>query len=205
MGDNIGLAQAGKDPIFDLRKTMRSNSLYSSDFECRYTDPEELGDIKESSFSVFSQNIRSMANKFDDLQVYLSRTRKFQFSVVALQEIWSVGRDFDLPGYQVVEYHSRDKGQPLLNPNCGGGVGMYIREGFSYEVLEFENSFVEGVYESQWLKVSLPDKSSRIIGNVYRPNSAHRGNLSQALDIHSSILCKIKSNKQHKKSSIQYK
>ena len=99
MGDHIGLAQAGRDPIFDLRKTMRSKSLYSSDFECRYSDPEELGHMKEQTFSVFSQNIRSLANKFDDLQIFLARAEKFSFTVVALQEIWSIGRDFDLPGY----------------------------------------------------------------------------------------------------------
>ena len=107
MGDYIGLAQAGKDPIYDLRKTMGSKSLYSADFECRYIEPEELGHLNESCFSVFSQNIRSLANKFDDLQVYLTRAGQFSFTVVALQEIWSVGRDFDLPGYQVLEYNTR--------------------------------------------------------------------------------------------------
>ena len=64
---------------------------------------------------------------------------------------------------------------------------MFIKIGFSYEVLDVENCFVEGVYESQWVKITLPDKSSRIIGNIYRPNSAPRGNLSRAIEIHSSI------------------
>ena len=80
---------------------------------------------------------------------------------------------------------------------------MFIQNGFAYEVLDLKNSFVEGVYESQWLKITLPDSSSRIIGNVYRPNSAPRGNLSQALEIHSSIINSIKSSKYHKKCIIQ--
>ena len=202
MADYIGLAKAGKDPIYDLRKTMRSKSLYCSDFECRYTEPEELGDVSKSSFSVFSQNIRSLTNKFDDLQVYLSRAGEFQFTVVALQEIWSVGRDFDLPGYQVLEYNTRDKGQLLRNANCGGGVGLFIKSGLNYELLSFRGEYLEGVYESIWALVTLNDKSKRIIGNIYRPNSAPEGNLSKATEMHIKIIDQIKADKRLKDTKI---
>ena len=150
------------------------------------------------SFSVFSQNIRSLANKFDDLQVYLTRAGQFSFTVVALQEIWSVGRDFDLPGYQVLEFNTRDKGHLVRNRNCGGGVGLFIKSGLNYELLSFRDEYLEGVYESIWALVTLNDNSRRIIGNIYRPNTAPKGNLSRATEIHLNIIDQIKTDKRLK-------
>ena len=41
------------------------------------------------------------------------------------------------------------------NPNCGGGVGFFVHKKFEYEVLEEESIFVEGVYESLWIKIEV--------------------------------------------------
>ena len=178
--------------------------MYSPDFECKYTDLASLSNLSVAgTFSIFSLNVRSLTGKFDELLLYFAQSHPFSFDILAFQEVWSVNSDLKIDGYQQLEFRTRDKHLPKRNPNCGGGVGMYIKNGFSYEELDFKNSFVEGVYESQWLKITLPDKSSRIIGNIYRPNTAPRGNLSQAIEIHSSIISSIKSNKQHKKCSIQ--
>ena len=99
MDDFIGLAKAGTEPQFDLVKTLSGTSLYSTDFECKYTDPESLLQVRGDYFSVFSQNVRSLGNKIDDLQIYLNRA-DLDFSVVALQEIWSINRGYELHGYQ---------------------------------------------------------------------------------------------------------
>ena len=87
-----------------------------------------------------------------------------------LQEVWSVGRDYSLPGYHSLEYNTRDKNK-TLNSNCGGGVGMYISNSLDYEILQFKNQFVEGVYESIWAKVHLGHGKTKILGCVYRPNT----------------------------------
>ena len=52
--------------------------------------------------------------------------------------------------------------ESVKRPNCGGGVGLFVKSGLSYEILEVTNSFVEGVYESIWTLLTLPDKSKRI-------------------------------------------
>ena len=199
MGEFIGLVKAGTDPEYDLIKTLSGKSLYSADFECNYTDPENLYQTRGDNFSVFSQNVRSLGNKIDDLQLYLNRASNFDFSVVALQEIWSINREYELHGYQPLEFVTRDMNQIIKKPNCGGGVGMFVRSGLSYEVLELTNSFVEGVYESIWTLLTLPDKSKRIVGNIYRPNTAPRGDLVKAIDIHISILDQIKHDKRLRK------
>ena len=192
------------DSQYNLVKILGSTSMYSPEFECKYTDLDSLSCLPENgTFSVFSLNVRSLTRKFDELLLYLAQSSPFSFTVLAFQEVWSVNSDLKIEGYQRLEFSTRDQLQNRRNPNCGGGVGLFVKNGFAYELLDLENSFVEGVYESQWLKITLPDKTSRIIGNIYRPNSAPRGNLQQALDIHSSIISRIKSSKQHKKCAIQ--
>ena len=48
--------------------------------------------------------------------------------------------------------------------------------------------YVPHVYESIWVKVKVKSGPDKIIGNVYRPNSAPKADLAQALEIHNQIL-----------------
>ena len=56
--------------------------------------------------------------------------------------------------------------------------------------------FEPHVYESIWVKIKIKNGTDKIIGNVYRPNSAPLAN-QQAIEIHQSIFEKIVSNKNH--------
>ena len=67
-----------------------------------------------------------------------------------------------------------------------------------YELLSFRGEYLEGVYESIWALVTLDDKSKRIIGNIYRPNSAPKANLSKAIEIHIKIIDQIKADRRLK-------
>jgi hypothetical protein len=63
------------------------------------------------------------------------------FSVIALQEIWSINKMYELTGYSNLVYNTRDMGiEP--NPNCGGGVGFFVKSNFEYEVLEEESVYL---------------------------------------------------------------
>ena len=64
-----------------------------------------------------------------------------------------------------------------------------------------KDEFVEGVYESIWVHLKLANGQSKILGNVYRPNTA-RGDLNRAISIHKSILKDIKSTKKFHNSEI---
>ena len=124
------------------------------------------------------------------------------FSVIALQEVWSISKMYDLTGYSSLVYKTRDMNTDP-NPNCGGGVGFFVHNSFKYEILEEESVFLPGVYESLWIKVQVDKGNFKIIGNIYRPNSAPKANLNTAIATHTSIISKIRSNKAHSKCSIE--
>ena len=93
--------------------------------------------------------------------------------------------------------------QPTPNPNCGGGVDMFIQNKFSYEVLSLDSSVIPGVYESMWVQIEVSKGNHKIIGNVYRPNSAPWADLGRAISNHKLIIDSIKANKIHKNCEIQ--
>ena len=118
------------------------------------------------------------------------------------QEVWSIFKTFELTGYSNIIYKTRDMNKER-NPNCGGGVGFFVSNKFEFEVLEEESIFVDGVYESLWVKVEVAKNNFKIIGNIYRPNTAPKASIKQAVEIHSSILSKITKNKEYSKCSIE--
>ena len=95
--------------------------------------------------------------------------------------------------------------EPLPNPNCGGGVGFFIDSKFSYEILNVESSFIPGVYESIWAKIGVSKGKYKIIGNVYRPNSAPLADLARAISTHQNIIQSLKTSKIHRNCNISWK
>ena len=120
-----------------------------------------------------------------------------------MQEVWSISREFKIPSYHRLEFCTRDMNQPIPNPNCGGGVGLFVHSKFSYEVLNIPSSFISGVYESIWAKIEISKGKYKIIGVVYRPNSAPLADLARAITTHQNIIQNLKSNKSHKNCDIQ--
>ena len=154
----------------DLTTILDTKSVFDETFECQYHDIEDMfGQIK-GKFTVLSQNVRSLGGKFDSIKEYIGRQKETKITCIALQEIWSIGRSYDLPGYHPLEYNSRDKNK-ALNSNCGGGVGLFISNFVDYEILEFKDGFVDGVYESIWAKLTIGNGRSKILGTIYRPNT----------------------------------
>ena len=119
---------------------------------------------------MLSFNIRSMHGKYEEFRDFLLDLNH-QFSIIALQEVWSVSREYPIQGYQAIEHVTRDMHMPNPNRNCGGGVGLYISEQLTYTVLDLPNSFVPGFFESIWVQIKINKNEQHIIGNIYRPNS----------------------------------
>ena len=185
----------------ELETTFQTKDMLDDDFECHYLDVDAVhGMAVDNNFMVLSQNIRSLGGKFDQFSEYIGSFKSSKVTAIALQEVWSVGRIYDLPGYHQLQYNTRDKGK-TLNSNCGGGVGIYICESLDFEILQFENQFVEGVYESIWVKLNFGQKKTKIVGSVYRPNSA-KSNLNRAISIHESILQGLKTDKVYKHADL---
>ena len=128
--NDISLGQIENDKNYDFRsKYDEENELYTNNIEkCRYYKVSELKGsfVKHNQgFSIYSHNIRSINGHWDDILDNINTTQPLKFSILAFQEIWSVQRTYEIPGYNKLEYFTRDKdGAP--NPNCGGGVGIFV-------------------------------------------------------------------------------
>ena len=178
--------------------------IYNDDHYCEYVEIDKIAELTTTDyFSSYSHNVQSLACHFDDLLDILDQAKPHKFSVIALQEIWSITREFSIPSYHGLECCTRDMDKPMPNPNCGGGVGLFIDSKFSCEILEVESSFTPGVYESIWAKIQIGKGKYKIIGNVYRPNTAPLANLALAIATHNRIIEKLKANKDHKNCESQ--
>ena len=118
MEDNISFEhiQSNLDKRFDFKSSYSKdeNSLYCTiGHTCKYFDTDEfsrkISDIDNNSFSVLSQNIRSLPGKWNEFETYLSSIMndKFTFSIIALQELWFVPHKFDLIGYSPLQFTVR--------------------------------------------------------------------------------------------------
>ena len=127
---DIGLGQIEDDKDFDFKmKYDEDKEIYTDDLHsCNYFEISELKNTfskNNNSFSSYSHNIRSINGHWDDILDIIDSAKPIKFSVLAFQEVWSVTKNYEIPGYSKFEYNTRDKNGPL-NPNCGGGVGIFI-------------------------------------------------------------------------------
>ena len=148
MSNNCGGDSANLATVLDTK------SIFDDDFNCQYEDIDSMYENSEGKFTVLAQNVRSLGGKFDLLREYLGRQKGAHITCLALQEVWSIARNYELPGYHPFEYNTRDKNK-TLNSNCGGGVGFFISNSLDYEVIQFKDEFVEGVYESIWVQLKV--------------------------------------------------
>ena len=148
------MGQVENDEQLNFRNVFDDeNELYNDNHYCEYVEISQISKLtKTEYFSSFSHNVRSLPGHFDGLIDLLDEAKPHTFSVIALQEVWSISRDFHIPNYQKLEFCTRDMNAPLPNPNCGGGVGLFVHSKFSYEILNVQSSFIPGVYKSIWVK-----------------------------------------------------
>ena len=192
-----------KNILSDTTEDNENIDIFKS-HTCEYFEPQEIQKLHvKESFSIYSHNVRSLSGHFDNFRDLLYTMLPVNFSYIGLQEIWSINKQYDLPGYTKLEYKSRDM-NTVPNPNCGGGVGFYLSNQYpDYEILEEESIFIPGLYESIWVKIKISQGKFKIIGNVYRPNTVPRANLKIAISTHSNVISSILSNKKHKNCSIE--
>ena len=83
---------------------------------CNYFEMSEFN-TKFSSikakFSIYSHNVRSLNGHWDNSLDIINSAQPIKFSVIALQEIWSVQKHYALEGYGKFEYVTQDKNGPL--------------------------------------------------------------------------------------------
>ena len=87
-----------------------------------------------------------------------------------------------------------------MNPNAGGGVGLWVDKNFEYEPIKDLSIFEPHIFESQFIKLKTSKNKFIIIGNIYRPNTAPKADLQRFNDILENILDKISSDPDLKKA-----
>ena len=205
---DINLGQIENDKTYDFKSKYDEDEevFVDNSHSCEYFEMDEFKNKFTKNincFSIYSHNIRSINGHWDDFLDILNSAQPFKYSVIGLQEVWSVNKNYEIPGYGKFEFITRDMNK-TPNPNCGGGVGLFIDKKYkNYEILTEESVFEPNVYESIWVKIKMKSGHDKIIGNVYRPNSAPKANLEKALQIHNQIIDNILRNKNHAKCEIQ--
>jgi len=154
-------------------------SVSSKYFDFEAFERFSIDSMKDSSFSLFHCNIRSLSKHFDEFSNLLA-SLKNQFSVIGISETKlnpnSLG-NIDLPDYNFLRNDSSTQ---------AGGAGLYIHNSLSFIPRSDLNITFEEC-ENIWIEILLPKKQKNIVlGLVYRhPNSsadAFRDELNNTLN-----------------------
>lgn len=118
----------------------------------RYTTHNELA---QKNMLLFSMNVNSLNNKTDQL-ADLFRRIGYPY-IICFQECKH--GSLSLPNYHQMIKKDRQVRE-------GGGVAMLVHKSCKYKILE--SPFIEGLFETQCVEVSIGNENIRIY-NVYRP------------------------------------
>ena len=176
----------------------------NSGLRCKYYEIEEFQSKVENiseNFSVLSLNVQSLRGKwseFKDLTDELN-TGSFKFSVIGIQEIWSLPPHFstNLPGYKPLISNLRAQTDGRSS-NLGGGVGFWVNEHFPFTSLPEISIFEEKIFESIFIRVNTGKNEFKIIGNIYRAPGCNINEFNIKLD---NLLQDINNHPVYKKAS----
>ena len=159
-----------------------------------YTEKSFLDRFANSNrFSLLNWNICGLAAKWESVNEFISEinSKTFTFDIIAFQEIFQLHEPeiFQLPGYQKLFFRCRG------NNARGGGVGIFVRDGWKVTRLDNLSIFFERVIETQFIEVELRPGHSIIIASIYRPNThatlTDTEQLDEFLETFSNILSEL--------------
>lgn len=165
--------------LFILNNNKKLDLLFNSDerfsahrsdvFSSQYYDESELFNQIDSANNItaLSSNIQSLPSKFDALLSFLSAaaSKKCSFDIIALQEIWQL-KDPSLFQIQDYIYFGNER------KKCkGGGVGFFIKQKLGAKKLKSASIFIENIFESLVVEVTVNMSKKIVLANIYRPNN----------------------------------
>ncbi len=132
------------------------------DFESFTSDPTIV-----NSPVYINLNVQSLNSKHANLNEYVSEliAKGLNIEIIALQEIWTIDHPqlLNIEGFHPLIYKQRAGMR-------GGGVGFYIKNSISFEIIEDCSPFENKLLESITLLLSLSNKSKIYVTSVYRSN-----------------------------------
>jgi len=156
----------------DNNEVLNNVSPYDNvDSNCIYIDEidyiREFKDKKNQTF--MSLNIQSLPSKFNELEELIQSftSNNCEPDFICLQVTWRIVDPslYALDNYEL-EIKSRSRNVQ------GGGVGIYIKKGINYKILNEISTFIDKVIETLFIEV-FDGNRKYIVGSVYRPNSNH--------------------------------
>jgi len=176
----------------------------NSGLRCKYYEIEEFQTKVENiseNFSVLSLNVQSLRGKWSEFKDLTDELNigPFKFSVIGIQEIWSLPPHFstDLTGYKPLlsKLRSQPEGR---STNLGGGVGFWVDEHLPFTLLPDISVFEEKIFESIFIRVNTGKNEFKIIGNIYRAPGNNIADFNLKLD---KVLRDINNHPVYKKAS----
>lgn len=169
---NLG-STGGASPPPDLFAIMDNSELSSGlQGSCEYlsiADASALIQEDHASFCAIGLNCRGLNAHWDEFCDFTSKleNRGRKLDIIALSEVFTIKSSHvpALQGYHGLRYSTRPG-----TAGGRGGVGMFIREEYVYEIRQDLSIFIPNVFESLFVEVRRENKRL-IVGVIYRPNS----------------------------------
>ena len=112
-------------------------------------------------------NVQSLNSKHANLNDLICELllKGINIEIIALQEIWNIDHPelLDIVGFHPIIFKQRVGMR-------GGGVGFYIKNNISYEIIDDCSPFQNKIIESITLLLSFNNKSKMYVTSVYRSN-----------------------------------
>ncbi len=138
----------------------------------------------DSKYKVLHINIQSLPAKFDGLKNILAdlECNHIEIDFILMCETFlsdMTSQHYDLPGYRLICKNRQNKSR--------GGVAMYVKQKYNYQLREDLSIFKEGIFESVFIEINTKGEKC-IVGEIYRvPNT----NLSDSLNYYDTIVEKL--------------
>ena len=132
-------------------------------------------ELKKNSLSLICINMRSLANKFTELEMRVTSTKNRATFIICTETWLDPEKDYmlELDGYKSLCLHRNRQ---------GGGIKIYFLDYIGAIIID-ELSSIRASHESLFLKMNIPGFGNLIVGGIYRPpSSSIRGFLSEFND-----------------------
>jgi hypothetical protein len=147
------------DPYFGVKLSSNFNNIESLAALC----------AKQKSAVYLSLNVQSLLSKHEQLSLEIAELecKNVTIDAIALQETWDVKYTDLVPlkGFNPLIFKRR-------RDMRGGGVGFYIRNGISAEIIENLSPFENKIIEALTIRLTYPDSKIAYLTSIYRSNGA---------------------------------
>ena len=179
METNINLDRLERENDFDfsylyehfVSDSEQTESTISN--KCSYYVPSDFRNAISAhgeNFSVFSLNCRSLPAHWHEIKDLIAcmSSSEFSFDIIGFSEIFrpKSGIAYSLEGYHELLTNIREE-----TDDGRGGVGIFIKDKYTFNIRTDLSVFLPHVLESLFVELVIPKRKNIIIGCLYRQNT----------------------------------